>query len=233
MAWESLLKNILNPKCMECQSNLELLSGLDLSSKAIVLYEEEGLHMDIVEKEECIPYFGESSYEHHKIMRSTGDTQPNLYFSPRKGKNKLAQRTRAQVWEERRSKLLEYLCWMKGNPTLQEVSRELAIPGDYLMKLMHELPEVVEVFQGPQGHKSLRIKDGAVFEPEGHCGMKLKFEKGRLWEVHDDSYCPHFQAGYCKCFSYDCPSILGKFGDCKKVDFDEVKRWIESESGGM
>lgn len=65
------MRSILNPNCQDCQSNLKRI--MDMKSiginHAIVLYEDDGLHMDVVEKDVCITYFDESCYEPHKVSK--------------------------------------------------------------------------------------------------------------------------------------------------------------------
>lgn len=68
---ECALRSILNPKCQDCQYNLKRLGGMESIgiNHAIVLYEDDGLHMDVVEKDVCIAYFDESCYEPHKVSK--------------------------------------------------------------------------------------------------------------------------------------------------------------------
>jgi hypothetical protein len=78
---ECALRSILNPKCQDCQSNLKILDGMESIgiNHAIVLYEDDGLHMDVVEKDVCITYFYESCYEPHKVSKPQAWPEDLMY----------------------------------------------------------------------------------------------------------------------------------------------------------
>jgi len=82
---ECALRSILNPKCLDCQSNLKRI--MDMKSiginHAIVLYEDDGLHMDVVEKDVCITYFGEPCYEPHKVSKPQAWPEDLMYGDKR------------------------------------------------------------------------------------------------------------------------------------------------------